>query len=170
MHHRPLFRTTVPGLVVAAMALGVTACTGAADAPPVADDRAGQDAATDEPDGGVHRSTERVRETVLGHRFDPCDRLVVDRRDEEQKSQIRVVLAGQRLERRIEPVAGFVNDDDGHDGRCVLSLRFHDVARLALRSLRDGSLARRCRESPGACPRALTHRRGPGAQSLLVAC
>jgi hypothetical protein len=33
-----------------------------------------------------------------------------------------------------------VYDDDSHDGRCVKSLRFHDVPRLAVCSRLNGSL------------------------------
>ena len=37
--------------------------------------------------------------------------------DEEHGAQRRVVLTGERLERLVEPRAGGVDDDDGHDRR-----------------------------------------------------
>ncbi len=50
---------------------------------------------------------------------------------EEEHAQVRVVLAGECLERVVEPVAGIVHDDDRDDRRCNGGLRFHDGARLA---------------------------------------
>jgi hypothetical protein len=52
--------------------------------------------------------------------------------DEEEKSQVRIVLPGERVERVVEPLARFVHDDDRDDWRCRWGLRFHDGARLVL--------------------------------------
>ena len=71
---------------------------------------------------------------------------------QEQKPQVGVVLVSERVERLFKPMARLVHDDDGHDGRGVLSLRFHDLARLALRSVWNGSHARSWHASPRSVP------------------
>jgi hypothetical protein len=69
---------------------------------------------------------------------DPLGRCGVG--DQEKEPQVRVILVRKRLERFVEPVTRFMNDDDGHDRRCAVSLRFHDVPRLAARPRAFGSL------------------------------
>ena len=123
---------------------------------------------------GTERTHERVRQTRRDRRLDRLERNSGIRSaigDQEQETQIGVVLRGERVERRVEPVTWFVNDHDGDDRRCTVSLRFHDVPRLAARPVRDRVTARTRGvasvtppSTPGAprCPQ----RTGPG----LVTC
>ena len=51
---------------------------------------------------------------------------------EEQETQVRIVLGGERRECVLEPVTRVVYDDDRDDGRRLQGVRFHDGSRLSV--------------------------------------
>ncbi len=80
-----------------------------------------------------HEPLDPVLDVLRGDRAGvaACGGVATRLRQEEEHSQVRIVLRGQCGEGDIEPRAGIVDDDDRNDGRGLLGVGFHDGARLA---------------------------------------
>ena len=82
--------------------------------------QARRDARLDGGERAVGRSAGHIAIRIAGR--------IVD--DEEQEPQVRVVLAGERLDRVLEPRFGLVHHDDGNDGRRLRGLPLRSRGRM----------------------------------------
>ena len=82
----------------------------------------------------LHGTHERVRHLVA----DARRHVAGVAHDQEQQLEVAVVLADERTEHLVEPVAGLVHDHHGHYGRGDRSSGFHEGFRLAARTAETG--------------------------------